>query len=172
MIIGVHHTAISTPDLERLKSFYCDLFGLEEAMRFGWKQGDDLCDSIVGLPGSEAEFVYLRSGNTHIEIFQFTHPTPKPRDPDWRVCDHGITHICFEVEDIHAEYERLSQAGMKFQSSGPIDAMGMLHAVYGFDPDGNVVELIQFPTDSDSPSLTSSAMSINQHNTQDKEVVE
>lgn len=145
MILGLHHAAISTSNLERLRTFYCELFGLEEVTRFSWQAGNDLCDSIVGLPGSEAEFVYLRSGNACIELFQFTHPTPKPRDPDWRVCDYGITHICFEVTDIHAEYDRLASAGMRFQHGSPVDAMGMLHAVYGFDPDGNIVELIEFP---------------------------
>lgn len=155
MILGLHHTAISTPDLERLRSFYCDLFGLEEVTRFAWKQGDDLCDSIVGLSGSEAEFVYLRGGNAYIELFQYTHPEPRPRDPEWRVADHGITHVCFEVTDIHGEYDRLAAAGMRFRSDAPIDAMGMLHAVYGLDPDGNIVELIQFP-DRDKGSASAS----------------
>lgn len=145
MILGFHHTAISTPDLERSRAFYCDLFGMEEVMRFSWKQGTDLADSIVGLSGSEAEFVYLRAGNACLELFQFTHPTPKRRDPGWQVNDYGITHICFEVTDIFAEYGRLSRAGMRFQGDAPIDALGMLHAVYGFDPDGNVVELVEFP---------------------------
>ena len=154
MILGLHHAAISTANLERLRAFYCDLFGLEEVMRFGWEQGDDLCDSIVGLPGSAANFVYLRSGNSHIELFEFAHPTPKPRDPEWRVCDHGITHVCFEVIDIEAEFERLSGLGMKFQNDAPIDADGMLKVIYGFDPDGNIVELLEFP-DRDEPGTSS-----------------
>jgi catechol 2,3-dioxygenase-like lactoylglutathione lyase family enzyme len=145
MIIGIHHTAISTHDLERLRTFYCDLFGLEEVMRFGWEQGNELCDTIVGLPSSAAKFVYLRSGNAHLELFEYTHPTPKPRDPEWRICDHGFTHVCFEVDDIHSEFERLSGAGMRFQHDAPMDALGMLQLAYGFDPDGNIIELVQFP---------------------------
>lgn len=156
MIIGIHHTAISTPDLERLKTFYCDHFGLEEVMRFSWDQGNELCDTIVGLDRSAAKFVYLRSGNSHLELFEFANPAPKPRDPQWRICDHGYTHVCFEVTDIHAEFDRLSAAGMSFQHAAPIDAMGMLHVAYGHDPDGNVIELVQFPgrhREGDSPSL-------------------
>jgi catechol 2,3-dioxygenase-like lactoylglutathione lyase family enzyme len=145
MIIGLHHACISTPNLDRLKAFYCDLFRLEEVTRFGWEQGNRVTDSIVGLDDSEAEFVYLRSSNAYIELFQYTHPTPKPRDPNWRVNDYGITHTCFEVTDIHGEFDRLSAAGMRFQNEAPIDAMGMLQVAYGFDPDGNIIELIQFP---------------------------
>lgn len=157
MILGIHHACISTPNLERLRDFYCDNFGLEEVMRYGWEQGGDLYDSIVGLKGSEANFVYLRSGNTHLELFEYRHPTPKPRDPDWRVCDYGFTHICFEVADIDAEFARLSKAGMRFQNDAPIDALGLLQVVYGFDPDGNIVELLQFPDrdqGAESASLT------------------
>ncbi|MDQ0773637.1 glyoxylase I family protein [Streptomyces aurantiacus] len=169
MIVGIHHAAISTPDLERLKAFYCDLFGLEEVMRFGWEQGDELCDRIVGLDGSAAKFVYLRGANAHLELFEYAHPTPKPQHADWRVCDHGFTHICFEVTDIHAEFERLTAAGMRFQNDAPIDALGMLHVAYGYDPDGNIVELVQFPeqeqeqeqgTKGDSASLTSTPLHI------------
>jgi glyoxylase I family protein len=146
MIIGVHHTAISTPDLERLKTFYCELFGLEEVLRSSWEQGNDRIDSVVGLTGSAAKCVFLRGGNTYLELFEYTHPTPKQRDPQWRVCDHGLTHVCFEVTDIYEEFERLVSAGMRFQSDPPPeDGHSPLYAAYGFDPDGNIVELIQFP---------------------------
>jgi glyoxylase I family protein len=146
MIIGVHHTAISTPDLERLKTFYCELFGLEEVLRSSWEQGNDRIDSVVGLTGSAARCVFLRGGNTFLELFEYTHPTPKQRDPQWRVCDHGLTHVCFEVTDIYGEFERLVSAGMRFQSDPPpADEHLPLYAAYGFDPDGNIVELIQFP---------------------------
>jgi catechol 2,3-dioxygenase-like lactoylglutathione lyase family enzyme len=157
MIMGIHHTAISTPDLERLKSFYCDLFGLEEVMRFGWEQGDQLCDSMSDSTDRQRSSCSCGVGTRIWRSSSTTHPTPQPRDPQWRVNDYGITHVCFEVADIHAEFDRLAKAGMRFQNEAPIDAMGMLHAVYGFDPDGNIVELIEFPDrekQSESTSLT------------------
>ena len=142
MLIGIHHTAISTPDLKRLKQFYCDLFGFEEIFGFEWRQGSEISDRIVGLKDSSAEFVFLRNANTHLELFEYRSPTPRPRDPAWRVCDHGLTHICFEVSDIHSEYSRLKNMGMRFQAA-PCAAAGLM-AVYGRDPDGNIVELIEF----------------------------
>jgi catechol 2,3-dioxygenase-like lactoylglutathione lyase family enzyme len=56
------------------------------------------------------------------------------------VCDHGITHLCLDVEDLDAEYERLLAAGMTFNSP-PQDLGAGVRTVYGRDPDGNVVEL-------------------------------
>ena len=34
---------------------------------------------------------------------------------------------------------------MQFVHDAPIDALGMLKLIYGLDPDGNIVELIEFP---------------------------
>ena len=34
MIQGIHHTGLSTPDLERTVRFYVDLLGFEELTRF------------------------------------------------------------------------------------------------------------------------------------------
>jgi catechol 2,3-dioxygenase-like lactoylglutathione lyase family enzyme len=78
-----------------------------------------------------------------IEFFQYSSPEPKPIDPGRRVCDHGYTHICFEVQDIDQEFERLRNAGMKFHSPPPKGDPGGLRAIYGRDPDGNVVELME-----------------------------
>ncbi|HJP36347.1 MAG TPA: VOC family protein, partial [Gammaproteobacteria bacterium] len=64
------------------------------------------------------------------------------------VCDHGITHLCLQVSDIDAEYERLKAAGMVFHC--PPQAVGdAIHATYGRDPDGNVVELLEISGASD-----------------------
>ena len=139
MIRGIHHTAISTGDLDRALTFYRDLLGFEVVMEFGWPEGTEFADSITGLKGSAARTAMLRAGNTHIEIFEYSSPPPKEGDPRRPVCDHGITHFCVDVVDIEAEYERLKAAGMTFHCP-PLD-LGVAKATYGRDPDGNVVEL-------------------------------
>jgi catechol 2,3-dioxygenase-like lactoylglutathione lyase family enzyme len=52
---------------------------------------------------------------------------------------HGITHLCLDVTDIHAEYERLRAAGMRFHCP-PIE-YGTRKTTNGRDPDGNVIEI-------------------------------
>ena len=54
MIVGINHTAISTPDLERSLAFYCGLLGFEEVMKAGWPQGVDHLDELVGLGCGQA----------------------------------------------------------------------------------------------------------------------
>ena len=56
--------------------------------------------------------------------------------------DHGYTHFCLDVQDIEAEYQRLSSHGMVFNCEPP-DLGGAIRATYGRDPDGNVIEIQQ-----------------------------
>ena len=84
----------------------------------------------------------LKIGETFLEVFQFSSPAQSPRAASRPVNKYGITHICLEVTDIQSEYERLLAAGMTFHCAPQSqDGSSM---VYGRDPDGNVVELIEF----------------------------
>jgi catechol 2,3-dioxygenase-like lactoylglutathione lyase family enzyme len=141
MIKGIHHTAISTGDFERALAFYRDLLGFEMVSELNWPAGVELADTITGLEGSAARSAMLRASNTSIELFEFASPTPRPSDPKRPVCDHGITHIALEVDDIDVEYERLKAAGMSFHC--PPQELGVSRVTYGRDPDGNVLELWQ-----------------------------
>ena len=149
MIRGVHHTAISTSDLQRSVRFYRDLLGFQEVFSSSWEIGAEVADRIVGLKDSSAQLVMLKLGNVCLELFQYASPRPKPGESLRPVCDHGITHICLDVTDIEAEYERLKAAGMRFHCP-PQEVGGGTCATYGRDPDGNVVELLE-TTDPKSP---------------------
>jgi len=137
MILGVHHVAISTPDLDRLAAFYCDQLGFERIFDTAWEPGNRAADAIVGLRDSSARTAMLRGGNLYLELFEFRAPIPKPADTRRPVCDHGITHICLLVDDVDAATERIE---LDFHSV-PQDLGGGVRTVYGRDPDGNVVEL-------------------------------
>lgn len=139
MTSRLHHAGISTPDLDRLVSFYCELFGFEEVSRSAWAPGFDDADAVLGLVDTAAEMVLLRLGDTYLELFEFRSPVPDPPPVDRPVSDLGINHICLSVEDLASEYERLSTAGMRFHSA-PRD-IGDGPFTYGRDPDGNVVEI-------------------------------
>ena len=143
MIRGIHHVAISTPDLDRLAAFYTDVMGFEVVMATQWRDRE-IVDRMIGLTGSAARQVMLKAGNAYLELFQYESPAPRvadpARDPSW----HGYTHFCVDVVDIDAEYERLSAHGMTFHAPPPsVGEMGhaRLRAIYARDPDGNIVEL-------------------------------
>ena len=142
MIRGIHHTAISTGDLERSVSFYRDAFGFEQIMDFAWPEGTANMNATHALDETAGRVVLMRLGSSMIELFQFETPEPRPVDPARPLCDHGITHLCMEVADIDKEYERLKDVGMTFHC--PPVQNGDARMTYGRDPDGNVIELLEF----------------------------
>jgi catechol 2,3-dioxygenase-like lactoylglutathione lyase family enzyme len=128
--------------LDKALAFYRDVLGFDVVMEGGWKTGSAEADRIIGLGDTAAKFTMLSKGDSRIELFEYSSPAPKQADPTRRVCDHGYTHICLEVEDIDSEYERLQAGGMTFHAPPP-EAFGIMRAIYGRDPDGNVIELLE-----------------------------
>lgn len=153
MITGLHHVAISSVDFERSVAFYRDLFGLTLAMEWEFADGRGLnpppeadrtvpwLDQMTGLQGSTGRQVMLRAPNAHIELFGWSVPAPASRPTDWRVFDHGINHVCFQVADVDLWFERLSAEGLVFDCSP--QTFGPVKNVYARDPDGNVIELLE-----------------------------
>jgi catechol 2,3-dioxygenase-like lactoylglutathione lyase family enzyme len=147
MISGIHHTALATGQLDRMVDFYCEGLGFEVVYRSGWERGSAQLDELVGLDDTAARTAMLRSGGAFLEMFEFSSPEGRPGDPDRPVCDHGYTHVCLAVSDIDSEYQRLSRSGMRFHCA-PHPApeptrRGAVRSVYGRDPDGNVIELLE-----------------------------
>ncbi|HLY57901.1 MAG TPA: VOC family protein [Stellaceae bacterium] len=137
MIRGIHHVGLNTADIDRLVAFYRDVMGFEVISSGDWSKSE-LIDGVVGLKDSAARHAMLRAGNCYLEIFQYSSPEARDATP-LRPCDRGYTHFCLDVTDIDEEHERLTRAGMRFFRK-PGD-FGELRAVYGKDPDGNVVEI-------------------------------
>jgi catechol 2,3-dioxygenase-like lactoylglutathione lyase family enzyme len=146
MLLGVHHVAIASADLDRLRDFYCNLLGMEQIAQGEWEDEPEM-DAIVGLPGSAARYMLLRAGNFSLELFQYDRPRSIGGDADRPVSMPGITHFCFAVSDLDGEYERLKAAGVRFHGPPPQRTADpseqVIRAVYARDPDGNVLELLE-----------------------------
>ena len=153
MIRGIHHTNISTGDLDRLLTFYRDLLGFEVLVENEWGPGNDVGDRIIGLDDTSVRMVMLKAGNTFIEIMEYRQPVGRPNDPARPACDQGLVHLCFDVVDIAGEYERLRSHGVEFNC--PPQLAGDLYSTYGRDPDGNLFELQEL-LDAKHPMLLSS----------------
>lgn len=145
MIRGINHVALNSGDIDRLAKFYRDILGFGDATEeFRWSGVPEL-DAVLGLKDSAARQLMLRAGNCYLELFEFEMPTPTDRPP-LRACDRGYTHIAFDVDDVDLEFARLKGLGMEFLIDRPVE-LGDLRAIYGRDPDGNLVELIEAPSD-------------------------
>ncbi len=136
----VQHTAISTTDLDRAVGFWAQL-GFDEVRRWDWAPGRDDIDGFLGLAGSAARAALLEGHGSGIELFEFAEPSP-PGGDERPVHRLGYTHLCLEVSGLDDEMARLCGVGMRFISDPVTDPSGR-RMVYGRDPDGNVVELVE-----------------------------
>jgi catechol 2,3-dioxygenase-like lactoylglutathione lyase family enzyme len=140
MIRGIHHISLATADLDRFIHFYRDLMGATVRGVFELKPGENPpLERIVGMRDIEGRAAGLKVANMNIEVFCYTNPEPRPgeRRP---ACDVGIRHICFDVQDIFGEFERLKAAGVDFISE-PQKLEANCVSCYFYDPDGNIVEI-------------------------------
>ena len=140
MFKRIEHVGLSTKKYQRLIDFYSNIIGFK-VLYDGSFKGDSY-GSIMALDKPRGRVALLDLDGTQLEIFEFSHPEA-PDSTRIRPVNHqGITHICFSVSDINAEYQRLTDAGMIFHCT-PISFSGEGKATYGRDPDGNVIELYE-----------------------------
>jgi len=146
MILGIHHTALSTRDADRLVRFYHELFGFAVEFDFPWDESNEAFRKSHAVRESAGRVVMIRRDASRLEIFEYRKPAPRPDIPARANADLGIAHFSIEVREIAKEYERLLAGGMKFQS-GLVVQTPTIQMAYGRDPDGNIIELIDFNVD-------------------------
>jgi glyoxylase I family protein len=141
MLVGIHHTALSTPDAGRLVAFYRDQFGFAVEFDFPWDEDNAEFRRTHAAPETKGRVVMLARGASRLEIFEYQKPVPRPMDGPRPNADHGVAHFCFEVKEIEQEYRRLRDAGVPFLSE-PVQ-QAYVKVCYGRDPDGNLFELLE-----------------------------
>lgn len=143
MIVGVHHVAVATTDIERLAQFYVVAFGMSIIKTGGWQADSRRHEQVTGVRGSAARCWMLQGPNLFLELFEYTRPVAA--EPEGReLWVAGYTHFAVTVKDIEAEYTRLQQCGMTFHGPPPGNRGDSIRALYGRDPDGNHIELMEF----------------------------
>jgi catechol 2,3-dioxygenase-like lactoylglutathione lyase family enzyme len=141
MISGMNHVGLSVSRLERSLAFYRDLLGLT-VIEDGFFEGTQY-DRIFRLREAKGRVALLSGAGFQLELFEFEQPLPASRDPLAPVCNHGISHICLEVDDLNALYNQLLAARVDFHTP-PSLFFGSVWATYARDPDGNVIEFIEY----------------------------
>ncbi len=127
MITDLGHAAFRAYDLEQTLAFYA-LLGIRESFR-------------LNHPDGSLMLVYLHiAGDRFIEVF----PGGAPPDP---ARGGSFMHLCLVTDDLHAEVERLRQAGVPIDQAPKLGLDSNWQA-WTHDPDGNAIELMQLSPDS------------------------
>ena len=127
-INGVHHIAISVPDLDKAREFYVGLLGFEEGPAGSWAPGTAMNDRIMRLKDSSGRALFVRAGNIFIEFFEFATPKPAPLEPDRPVNNYGYTHMALDVTDLASIHARLVASGVDFHTT-PITGYGVRRSI-------------------------------------------
>ena len=155
MIRGIHHTSFTVSNLEEAENFFVELIGMR---RIGGGRYDfEYIGRMVGSPDAHLEIAVLAyepqgegSDRQILELVEYKHPRGDPTDTEFN--RPGNAHLCFLVDDIEAEYERLRSNGVCFRSPPQEITYGINkggRAVYFNGPDGVGLELLQRPGERD-----------------------
>jgi catechol 2,3-dioxygenase-like lactoylglutathione lyase family enzyme len=115
-------------------------------MKLEWRidhRKSEALEKVVGLKSVDVSYAMLSGWGGRLEIFQYHSPEGKALPPDWPVCNKGVTHFGFEVEEIDALYEKLVPQGVRFNTAPQTIRPGV-KATYFHDPDGITVEFVQY----------------------------
>ena len=88
-------------------------------------------------------------GQASIELDQYVTPEGSADPPSPQQNDVRASHVGVQVDDVHAEYDRMSALGVKFAGPPPVKLDNEFPwancAVFLQDPDGNWIELLERP---------------------------
>lgn len=155
LVREIKTVGITVSNMERSIAFY------SEALSF--KKISDVevygseYEKLLGLFGVRLRLVRMQLGDEVIELIQHITPQGKPIPIDSRSNDLWFQHIAIVVSDMDRAYQHLRQFNVTHVSTAPqklpdyIKAAAGIEAFYFRDPDGNTLELIDFPTDKGNP---------------------
>lgn len=138
-LLRFDHIGVTVADIDTATEFFVGL-GLEVQGRT-FVEGEFI-DTVCGIPGARCEVVMLRppGGGTALELARFVRPDHTPGSPGAMANELGLRNVCFEVDDLDAELERLAADGY-----GLVGGVGVHESIvrmaYVRGPEGIVVSL-------------------------------
>jgi catechol 2,3-dioxygenase-like lactoylglutathione lyase family enzyme len=114
-------------------------------------------EEVYGVFGARCRIATLRLGSEEVELTQYLASPGRPIPEGSRSNDGWFQHIAIVTTDLEAAYRRLRHFDVRHASTGPqrlpesIPAAAGIGAFYFHDPDGHVLEVIQFPAGKGDP---------------------
>lgn len=148
MLKDILHIGLTVQNLEKSIEFYRDILGLKLTGQM-IMQGKET-DALFNMENIKVKIAYLQGGdNMHcppVELLEFENITIQK--PVLTLNSISVSEICFRVENIEKEYDRLKNLDVQFISSPQLFDMteqgfGKSKAVYFYDNNGIILELIE-----------------------------
>lgn len=128
MIIGFDHVGITVKDLVKSVDFYTKVLNFKEGNKFEY-------------PDRGVTIQFLNASGVQLELFGHS---KEVSEAEKKPLQAGVAHIALEVENLNETYEKLKAKGVKFEREPRVAMMGQ-KIVFLNDPDGNRLELVEWP---------------------------
>lgn len=148
-VAAVESIGLTVADLDAQLVFYTEV--LEFELRGVEEHAGDAHERLEGVFGLRKRVARLTLGSEAIELTQYLAPEGSPYPVDSRSNDRWFQHVAIVVSDMDRAYAHLRAARVRHASSGPQRLpdwnpnAGGIEAFYFKDPEGHVLELIEFP---------------------------
>lgn len=155
LVEGVEAVGMTVANVERSVAFYTDVLTFEKVSDV--EVTGSPYERLQGVFGLRMRVVRLRLGEEFIDLTEYLAPRGRPIPVDSRSHDRWFQHIAVIVSDMDRAYQRLRQHRVEHASSGPQrlpdwnPKAGGIRAFYFKDPDGHVLEILQFPAEKGDP---------------------
>jgi catechol 2,3-dioxygenase-like lactoylglutathione lyase family enzyme len=149
LVRAVDAAGMTVADLDRSIAFYARVLDFEKVSDVAI--AGESWERLTGIPDLRARVVRMRLGDESIVLSEFEAPRGRPLPEGSRSNDRWFQHVAIIVSDMDRAYERLQTYGVEHVSPGPQTlpdwnhAAGGIRAFYFKDPDGHVLEILQFP---------------------------
>lgn len=139
-VIKIRHTGIVVKNLEDSMPFYRDLLGFSLVSKNN--ESGFYIDKMLGLKDTIVVTIKMECADGQkIELLDY-----KTNQLEYRerlINEIGITHVAFEVDDLHSLCRKLYAAGTPFISE-PVDTPdGHALVVFCRAPEGTHIELVE-----------------------------
>jgi catechol 2,3-dioxygenase-like lactoylglutathione lyase family enzyme len=146
---------ITVSDLDKAVNFYNTVLSFHKISQAELKGSDyEHLEAVFGLRIRTAT---MRLGDETIELTDYLTPKGRPVPADSRSNDRWFQHIAIITSDMDRAYQKLRENHVEHASTEPQtlpawnkNAAG-IRAFYLKDPDGHVLEILQFPPDKGLP---------------------
>jgi catechol 2,3-dioxygenase-like lactoylglutathione lyase family enzyme len=148
-VIAVDSVVIPVSDMARAVAFYTEVLDFRVTGDREAAGSDD--ERLLGVFGARIRVVRLALGSESLELMEFITPRGRPLPADPRSNDRAFQHVAIIVSDMDRAYARLRARHVQPVSTAPqiLPAWnrnaGGIAAYYFHDPEGNVLEILQFP---------------------------
>ena len=141
MLRAMRHVGVVVKNLDRMLAFYRDILRLQVLVDF--RERGEFIDTVQALKRVDVRMVKLSLPDGLLLELLCDDGHPPGDLPTPRLCDPGVSHVAFTVDDIESAHREFVKRGLETLSEPMTSPDGKARLFFGRDPEGNLLELVE-----------------------------